>query len=108
MLWASGCGFISRLMPIPSAGLAQEEKEPFRLFPNPCRGRAWLNLEGLQDQPASIRVYGQPAGGAAWSWDGLLESTVLPLNLEGLPNGLYFLHVAAEGRKEVQKLVVAR
>lgn len=89
-----------RTLQIPAAGLELE------IWPNPVRGQATLHIRTPRPGPVALRLQaaGLPLDGLHWQLD-VADETSVPIDLSGLPAGLYYLLV--QDGAEVARRVVS-
>jgi hypothetical protein len=78
------------------------------VFPNPARDRATLSV--AFPQPQTLRLSLSDAAGRtlhAWTVDNAAEQHI-PLDLQGLPGGVYLLRIVAGDAVVERKVVVGR
>jgi cephalosporin-C deacetylase-like acetyl esterase len=85
------------------------EPEEVFVFPNPAGHEAFLLMRCYEGEPCRVQVL--DAAGVVvkkLAWDAV-PSTPVPLPLEGLGDGAYFLQITAEGfRPQTRRLIVGR
>ena len=83
-------------------GIAYENPS-FSVFPNPTRGKLFVDMKGLHNQEFTLTLFN--ASGKA-----ILQKTYLAgiqfLQLPELPQAVYFLQVRSDGLEETRKLIV--
>ncbi|MCB0578512.1 MAG: T9SS type A sorting domain-containing protein [Phaeodactylibacter sp.] len=87
------------------AAVAPAGEAPFSLYPNPTAGPLTLAWPGAPaGRETHIRLF-DAAGREVWRQQRRVERR-MELNLDGLPDGLYFLQVQTEAESWVKKVVV--
>jgi hypothetical protein len=78
----------------------------FRLLPNPVTDRPVLSVETEKEGSATAKIY-SAQGGVIQSFALLLHKgmNMVPLSLQGLSAGSYFLTIDMEGRRQVKAFI---
>lgn len=73
------------------------ENNTLQIFPNPTAGNAYLSLESAYSQDAILTVYDRQGRLIQQQQQGLhVGENLLPVSLEGMSDGLYWIAVLAE------------
>nr|MCU0347835.1 PKD domain-containing protein [Saprospiraceae bacterium] len=90
---------------ISDAGTVPSRLEGVTVFPNPVSGTLFLRLELDSPQTLELELFdltGRKLRSASFA---AVQSDLLPLDMAGLPDGLYFLLVKTSGGNGVWKVV---
>ncbi len=85
------------------------EQPEVNIFPNPSNGQSQIELNGFPETPAQIMVrdaFGKVVRQIEVDYP---EGTVLPLNLQDMPTGFYFISVMQDQQAVItKKLMIQR
>ncbi|MEM1323611.1 MAG: T9SS type A sorting domain-containing protein [Bacteroidota bacterium] len=83
------------------------ERSGLRIFPNPAQQQLWLELDRLPAAPLSLELF--DAVGRRVLWQPELErSARIRVDLEGLPEGIYFVRVESGSWRETRKIILLK
>lgn len=100
----NGCQALSNLLNhIVSATHDLDNGLSVHVFPNPTDGQLWIQLNGVDK--ATIQIW-NAIGQVLKRQD--VTQTLTSLDLNALPNGVYYVHIIAANGKLVQKVVLQR
>lgn len=88
-------------------GLSTAEKvlDQLRLFPNPAGSTAWLEVPGQFSNELKVEVLDLQGKLLRKSWLSPADGSKMPVDLEGLDQGLYFIKVSDSGTSKTFKLL---
>lgn len=79
------------------------------IFPNPARDMVTLEYFGTDHTPAEIRIFDLTGRVSRTVNATLFDNNNVSIDVSGLPNGMYFIQIAGEGRELItKKLMIAR
>ena len=84
-------------------------KEAWQIEPNPAANEVWLRSKAIgPDQRAVVRILISDTSGKIWrTWDNFeaTDSAAFKLNLDGMPNGIYFIEIQTPQSRATVKLL---
>ena len=77
----------------------------FSLMPNPADGNTVARIKVTENTPVSIEVFNSQ-GISLKKISGLLAAQEIPIEVQSLPAGIYWVKATSKGVADVQKLVI--
>lgn len=80
------------------------DKSKVRVYPNPSSDRVFVDLSAISSDQTQIRLYN--AMGAMVRDFGVNNESLLTIDRQGLPSGMYLLEVWQNGQRETVKILL--
>lgn len=84
---------------------AEDALDQLRLFPNPAGSTAWLEVPGQFTNELKVEVLDVQGKLLRKSWLSPTDGSKMPVDLEGLNQGLYFIKISDSGTSKTFKLL---